>query len=120
METIAQKDKTKQIIGYIVLIAGIILILGSVYFSWKIFSGKVNPPEIFKEGVTNQNKNTEITPTQDMGELQKQAINKVSKDMLEAFDMYIPKTLNLFSWSLFAWIAIMAGFKLANIGKELI
>lgn len=120
MDTIIQKDKIKQIFGYIILIIGIILILISVYFSWKIFSGKINAPEVFKEGVISKEKNVEMTPTQDINELQKQAVNKVSQDVVGAFDAYMPRTLNLFSWSLFAWIMITAGFKIATIGKELI
>jgi hypothetical protein len=115
----AIKDKTKQNIGYLTFCLGIILILGTVYFSWKIFSGKVVPPEVFKEGVI-QNTNKEITPTQDINELQKQAVNKVSSDIKNTFNDYLPKTLNLFSWSIFAWIVINAGWKLSSLGKDMI
>lgn len=107
---------TNKILGYIFLAIGLLIILGTVWQSYNIFTGKILAPEIFKV----QSENNVVVKNSNPLDLQAQLdgiVQKQLKDMIPADAL--PKMLNLISWSIFAGILIFAGISIAGIGTKL-
>lgn len=105
----------KKILSYIILFAGIAIILWSIYTSYNIFTGKATAPEIFKteKKVELTQKNKSQTPE----DLINQALGEQLRGILPQGS--IATLLNLISWSLFVCILIFAGSKIASLGISL-
>lgn len=105
---------TKKIIGWILLAAGVLLIIWAVYSSFQIFTSKKPAPEIFKPQTTQQQ-------VRQQGELQQQMESAVSEQLKKILPAEsIPELLNLIAWSVFVYILIFAGGKIAFIGIKLL
>lgn len=94
----------ERIIGFILLLLGVVIILYALYASYGIFTGGEDPPEIFEAsqatGVVSE-------------ELQKQLESLLPDEAL-------PKTFNLFAWSILAGILIFGGGQVAGLGVKLL
>ena len=107
---------TNKILGYVLLILGLILIGWTVWQSYNIFTGKVSTPLIFKTAV----------PLQTMGsgnalDAQKQINDAVKQQLGQILPAdAITKILNLISWSILAGIFILGGGVLSGIGVKLL
>ena len=104
-------NSINKILGYVLLIIGLLLIVMPIYQTYNIFLGKSLPPDIFKsqELAINQN----AGPT----DLQKQIENTFIKILpVES----INKTLDLTAWSLLVVIFIFGGKQISEIGIKLI
>lgn len=112
---------SKKIVGWILLVSGILLIAWGVWSSSQIFTAKKLAPEVFKAQNENQNEETSkklLTPQeqiqQDMqGIIQEQLGNMLPKGSVSSM-------LNLIAWSIFMTILIFAGGKVAMIGVKLL
>jgi len=103
---------TNKIIGYILLIIGVLLIAGPLWQTYNIFTGKTQPAQIFAKPVSlTADKNIAVTDIQ--GQLQNAVAKAIPIDSIN-------NTLNLASWLLFMWILIYGGGKIADIGVKLI
>ena len=110
---------TNKIIGYALLIAGLLLITFTLYQSYNIFMAKVSVPIVFKVQVP-------ISPSKtnngdNLQDLQKQLNKEISKQISQMVPAdTLPKILNLLSWSILAGILIFGGGQIANLGIKMI
>ena len=112
-----------KILGWGLLIVGIIIIGWTLYSSYNIFTGKTAAPEIFKieteiteAPVTGQGK-LPTSPAEIQKEME-EMIGEHLKGILPADTM--PKMLNLAVWSTLAFILIFGGGQLSILGIKLI
>jgi hypothetical protein len=100
--------------GWILLIAGILIIGWGLFTSYKIFYGKIPAPEIFT--VTEEQPEP---PSKKKGFiLEEEAIKGLLQEQLkEVLPVgFLLQILNLLSWSIFAGILIFGGGKIATLG----
>ncbi len=104
-----------KILGYILLIAGILLIVVPLYQTYQIFTGKVLPVQVFSVQGGKQPTDTKSpnNPFDLQQQLQKSLMNILPIDLIN-------NTLNLASWMILMWILIYGGSKLAGIGIQLL
>ena len=110
----------KKIIGWLTFFVGLSIIFFSLYSSFNIFTGKEEPPEVFKPKeklpVSSEVK-MPTTPT----EIQKQIQMMIFRQLEEMLPTnVIPTMLNLFIWSMLAGTLIFGGGQIANLGIKLI
>lgn len=101
-------SSVKKILGLVLLFAGIIIIVYSLYYSFNIFTAKITAPEIFKT-------ETAVSPAKGGVE---EMISQQLKGMIPADSM--PQLLNLISWSIFASLLIFGGGQVSGIGIKLL
>ncbi len=109
-------ETSSQIIGWLVFLAGIILISWTLYSSYNIFTAKALLPEFFampKEEVSVQKGDTQDAQAQ----LQTM-IGEQLKGFLPANSM--TKILNLTVWSILAFILIFGGTQISGLGIKLL
>jgi len=106
---------TERVIGFSLLALGVAIILYALYASYGIFTGADDPPEIYKASEKQQavNVSTEGMEAQVQALLQEQL-----KEILP--DEALPKTFNLFVWSMLGGILIFGGGQIAGIGIKLL
>lgn len=105
-----------KIIGWALLVLGIFLIVWPLFTSYNIFTGKIEAPLIFKTG----EKEEASLPQKE--KLTLEEMEKTIEEKLgEIFPTeFLPKLLNLISFSIFAGILIFAGGQISNLGIRLI
>lgn len=110
-----------KILGYFLLVVGLVLIVFTGWQSYSIFTAKVSAPLVFMTPVSSN------SPTKSAGslDLSAQIQNQLQNALDQQFGQILPadsitKILNLASWSILAWILIMAGGAVAGIGVKLI
>lgn len=123
-------DSTK-IFGWVLIFAGLIIIIWPLYFSYNIFQGKFETPDIFRieekeVAITSivPEKELAIIPNELQEEFQKEMEKIVGKQLGEQFKELLPvdvlpKLLNLIAWSIIAGILIFGGFQISNLGIKL-
>ncbi|MDD5146329.1 MAG: hypothetical protein PHN39_01065 [Candidatus Pacebacteria bacterium] len=113
----------KQIIGWVLLISGLMLIVWGLVESWQIFKGQKEAPAIFKAipaGGSSLQLQTNL-PGINADQLQKQMQEAVDQQLGKIIPQdTITKIFNLVSWSLFIFILFAAGGKIAIIGVNLL
>ena len=104
-----------KILGYILIALGLLIILGTIYSSYNVFTGKSSMPEIFRVPLQT------ATPNSQSLDVQKQMEQAMEKQLsnLIPFDA-VSKILNLMSWSVLAGIFIFGGAKIAELGIKTI
>ena len=112
-----KKMKARKIIGWLLLLVGLIIIFYSLFTSYNIFTGKSLGPTVFKmpekETVLPQKGKDQALE----GQMQ-EMMGEQLKEMLPVD--FIPKLLNLLSWSIMAGIMIFAGTQISSLGIRLI
>ncbi|MCK9393912.1 MAG: hypothetical protein WCX30_01130 [Candidatus Paceibacterota bacterium] len=113
----------KNILGWILIVIGLVIILGDIFVSYNYFTGKDKFPEIFKETVVSSitpssASNTTINTQQQLQNQVSENINNSIKDQLNNIlpSSSISLMLNASLWSLFAFFLLSAGAKLAKLG----
>ncbi len=123
----------KKIIGWVLLVVGILIIAWGVWSSYNIFTTKEPVPQVFEIPEAYKNVNSEEKreePTEENGEegtiseeeeAQRRAGEIIKEQIAEIlpFD-FITKFFNLIAWSIFMAILILAGGKIAGIGIKLL
>lgn len=109
----------KQIAGWFLVSAGVLLIAWTLYSSWQIFTGSAKAPEIFSI-VPAQAKKQAAGGAQDLQA--QELLSQILKEQLQGFfpANSTPKLLNLISWSVLATIFLLGGGQLAGIGVKLL
>jgi hypothetical protein len=124
---------SSKITGWLLLIAGILIISISMFHSYRIFTGAVPIPELFKFEAM-QNKLGEDIQKQVVSGLATQQttpgltapsqeeISNMLEEQIKKFIPLdsIPKVLNLMSWSILAGLLMLGGAKLSGLGIKLI
>ncbi len=101
-----------KIFGYILIIAGLLLIILPLWQTYAIFTGRSLPAQIFMKPLSLKvNDNISITDVQ--GQVQNALIKVLPIDLIN-------NTLNLVSWLILVWILIYGGGKIAEIGVKLV
>lgn len=113
-------ELAKKIFGWILLVAGILIIGWTLIFSYNIFTGKAVAPEIFKTEIKEFSPSDGKVPTTP-AELQKEMEKMVGEQMRELIPVdIVPKILNLVVWSIFAFILIFGGSQISSLGIKLL
>ncbi|MDP2864406.1 MAG: hypothetical protein Q8N73_01980 [bacterium] len=109
--------KARKVIGWLLLLIGLIIIFYGLFTSYNIFTGKSPGPAVFKmpekEAVLPQQGKIQSLEGQ-----MEEMIGEQLKGMLPVD--FIPKLLNLISWSIMAGILIFAGTQISSLGIRLI
>lgn len=106
---------TTKIFGWFLLTAGLLIIFYSLFSSWNVFTGKSQPPQIFKV-----EKTTLISPTTqtEAEEIIQEQLQKQFQEMIPSDS--IPQILNLISWSILAGVLIFGGTQISGLGIRLL
>jgi len=107
---------TKKIFGWILIIAGLAIIIATLYFSYTIFTGKIKAPELFK---------LEDSSAAVAGFDQKELEKSLEESIQEQIKNIVPseftiQLFNLISWSIFAGLLIFGGAKISAIGIKML
>ena len=104
--------ETNKIIGYVLLLAGVLLIVMPLWQTYNIFTGKAMPAQVFMRPVA-LTVNPNVSGLDIPGQIQNALIRVIPID-------FIDNTLNLTTWLLLMWILIYGGGKIAEIGVKLL
>jgi L-cystine uptake protein TcyP (sodium:dicarboxylate symporter family) len=108
-----------KIVGWILLLIGLAIIFLGVYYSYNIFIGKSEVPDIFPSEIVLENEKIDNnTSDQDLENQAELLIDEKLSEMIPANSF--PALLNLVAWSVFVGILIFAGGQVAGIGVKLI
>ncbi len=110
----------KRIIGWFLVIAGILIIAWVLYASFQIFTAQKNPPQIFTFKTPNAQKSA--SEPKNVQELTQEAVSSVLQEQLKQIlpmDSSI-KFFNLTAWSIFAGLVLIGGGQIAGIGTKLL
>ena len=100
------------VIGYVLLLIGVLLIAFPLWQTYNIFTGKATPPQVFvRPDVLKVNNN--VSALDIPGQIQNSLIKIIPVDFFDS-------TLNLGTWLLLGWILIYGGGKIAEIGVKLV
>lgn len=107
--------------GWILLAGGALIILGTLFQSFNIFTGKAQAPDIFKVpeptvSLPTQSKNP--TSIEDIQQGLGNMLGEQLKGMLPVDTL--PKILNLSIWSMLAGLLIFGGGQISNLGIKLL
>ena len=109
----------QNLVGWVLLVTGLMIILWSVFSSYNIFTGKSLSPEIFK--MTEKENVLITTPKGKIPDPETQVQGIIGEQLKGLLPLEtLPKFFNLISWSIFAGILILAGSQLAGLGIKLI
>ena len=113
-----------KIFGFILLIAGLLIILWGLYSSYNIFKGNAVLPQVFnsndmplEESLDETSGSQSFTPEQIQENMEEVLENQLAKIFPPGVFL---KLLNLVSWSIFAWILIFGGGKIATLGIRML
>ena len=107
---------TKKILGWVLLIIGLLIIFWGIYSSYNIFTGKKPAPQVFKA-----EQSTSIEEKGATGSLEDQMKSLVENQLKEALpSTFVPSLLNLLAWSIFSAILFFGAGKISTIGIKLI
>jgi len=104
--------ETNKIIGYVLLLVGILLIIMPLWQTYNIFTGKSMPSQVFKKPVALQI-NPNVSALDIPGQVQNALIRVIPID-------FIDNTLNLITWLMLMFILIYGGGKISEIGVKLL
>jgi len=114
--------KLTKLLGLLLFILGLAIILYAIFYSYQIFTAKVQPPVIF-EAVQSQKAGSVKSGTSDLiGSLTGIDVEKILGGEIQKILPvdYLPKIMNLVSWSVLAGILIFAGSQIASLGIKLL
>ncbi|MBU3925093.1 hypothetical protein KKB43_00655 [Patescibacteria group bacterium] len=127
----------EKILGSILLLIGLAIIGSSIYLGINIFIKVQDPPEIFKPVAVETapaeppSKNSSAPMPKNLNEINPDELQKMVSDNLispeiikaiippEMFN-YTSRMMNLTVFSIFLWVLITAGAKIASLGVALI
>ena len=104
--------ETNKIIGYILLLIGVLLIALPLWQTYNIFTGKAMPTQVFTKPVALQ-VDEKASPLDIPKQIQNALIRVIPID-------FIDNTLNLTAWLILMWILIYGGGKVADIGVKML
>jgi len=115
------KSKNNAFANFLIFL-GVAMIIVTVFYSFLIFTAKKSAPQVFLENIPIEEnyQDSKINQNMSIDEMQRNISQELNKQVKSVFYEFAPKMLNLFSWSIFAWIAIGAGAKISNIGREML
>ena len=106
---------TTKIFGWVLLLAGVLIIVWTLYSSYNIFTAKAAMPEIFEMG--EEKALPQKGGAQDLQAQMEEMIGEQLQGLLPTDT--IPKMLNLAVWAMLAGILIFGGAQISNLGIKL-
>ena len=112
----------EKIIGWLIFFLGLGLILYSLYYSFKVFTGTQNPPDFFASFEKPISETSSSTTTQKINKNPEQMINEnIQNTIKNELSRLLPqdainKILNLSVFSIFILIIMTGGSKIASLG----
>ena len=107
-----------KILGVLFLFTGVIIIIGTLYFSYNIFTAKSSIPEILKMEIPHTSSGAE---TADSLDLQTKIENIAAEQIKGLFPAEaLTKMINLIALSVLSGIFIFGGTQISSIGIKLI
>jgi hypothetical protein len=108
-------------IGWIVFLAGILIIFFTLYRSYNIFTGKIPPPEFFKVETKKETVLPKKKIPTSLEEVQQQVGEILAEQLKEIFPQEaLTKISNLIVWSILAGILIFGGSQISSLGIKLL
>ena len=110
----------KKIIGWVLVIGGVLAIICGLWQSYQIFTDKMPAPAIFK--ISEQEQTAVKAQAKTNDEMVSQQIQQLLQDQLGKMIPIdtVAKLLNLTCWSIFVGILTLAAGKIAGIGVSLL
>jgi len=110
-----------KITGFVLLALGLAIILGSLYYSYNIFTGATEVPQIFKLSKSTVAPSS-LEQSSDLQNQLEQSLGNAIGEQIKGIlpQDSLPTLLNLLTWSMFVGLAILAGSQIANLGIKLI
>lgn len=113
-------EKTK-ITGWILLFIGLSIIFYSLLASYNIFTNRQPVPTIFKTIEKEQIPPSVDKPLNSVEQIDKLLGEKLYEELIKILPVdFLPKILNLISWSTLALILILGGAQISSLGIKLI
>jgi len=104
----------KKILGWILIVLGLFIVLGSIYSTYLNFTGQRDFPQIFTV------QEAEVAP-QTSGGPEDQISGMIGEYIKEIIPQgTITQMLNMFAWIMFAVFLVYSGSKLVSIGVILL
>lgn len=103
----------KTFLGLALLVLGLAIIFYSLYSSFNIFTGKTEPPQVFKMQESSQ-----AAQSDGLQEQFQQIIQDQLKGMLPLDS--ISTLLNMISWSILAGVLLFGGAQISGLGIKLL
>lgn len=102
----------KKVVGWFLLILGVLMIIWGIWSSFEIFTAKKPPYEIFKAPETE-----EVSLKQEKGGPEEQMQQVIKEQLGEMLPPdFLPQLFNLIAWSIFMGILVFAAGKLSILG----
>ena len=106
----------KKIVGWGLLILGVLMIVWGIYCSYEIFTAQKPSYEIFKVQETE-----EVSLEQEKGGPEEQMQQVIKEQLGEMLPPdFLPQLFNLIAWSIFMGILVFAAGKLSILGINLL
>lgn len=107
----------KIIVGWVLLALGVGIILWSAWVSYSIYSGSREAPQIFEAPEALDGLSQKEMAGNEQEKMQ-QAISEQLNQLMPQDSL--PKMFNLAVWSMYVFILIFAGGKVATIGVKIL
>jgi len=110
-----------KVVGWILLIAGLLVIGWTLMTSYSIFTGEIEVPQVFKtpsQDAVSQKEGGTMSLEEQLQEQMQTAIGEQLQGILPADS--IVTMLNLAVWSMLAFILLFGGGQIAGLGIKLI
>ncbi len=106
-----------KIIGWVIFTIGLIIIGSTIYYTYNIFTGSAATPQIF-----NMNFDNIESPSQEISGGIEESLRQILSTQLQEIIPFesVNRFANLGAWSLGAWIIIIGGTKISELGIKLI
>ncbi|MDD5568919.1 MAG: hypothetical protein PHG23_00660 [Candidatus Pacebacteria bacterium] len=104
----------KQLLGVILIVVGLFVVFWTMYTSYLFFTAQAEFPQVFSNSAAANTGNNQA-----QGTMQDQ-INAMLGDQMKQFipEGTVTGLLNITSWSIFAFIFIYGGIKIASLGND--
>lgn len=116
-----------KIFGWVLIFAGLAIIIWPLYFSYNIFQGESKTPDIFKieekmiTAPITSDKKVSVIPSELPEDFQKEMEGVIGDQFKELLPIgVLPELLNLVGWSIIAGLFILGGFQISNLGVKLV
>lgn len=108
-----------KILGFVLLAAGLLIIMASLMLSWQIFTGENPAPQLFSSSEPPQKASAlSIGSLEDLSQQLPDLLGNQLQGVLAPET--IPQMLNLAAWSMFAGLLLFGGSLVAGIGVKLV
>ena len=116
-----------KIFGWVLIFAGLAIIIWPLYFSYNIFQGESKTPDIFKieekmiTAPITSDKKVSVIPSELPEDFQKEMEGVIGDQFKELLPIgALLELLNLVGWSIIAGLFILGGFQISNLGVKLV